>query len=378
MLRVFPLIQFVFSLLALSSMSYGVRARDLGIFFPGQPGELNSLADIKGVEVGHVTLISGEGALKIGKGPIRTGVTAIFPKGKVNEPVPAAWFSLNGNGELTGTHWIEENGFLDGPILLTNTHSVGVVRDSVQKWALKNLKSAPSNEDPASLPVVGETWDGRLNDTRGGHIQEKHVFEVLDKAKPGFFEEGNVGGGTGMVSFGYKSGIGTSSRSLKIGKEKFIVGGLVQSNFGIREELTISGISISKKIQDPLPKLNLDSQKDGSIIVVIGTNAPLLPHQLKRLAKRVPLGIARVGGIAHDSSGDLFITFSNQIPKLKNHKLKFEVIPNEEMDELFRATIEVTEEAIINSLVAAQTMVGINGNKIESISHEKLRVLFTK
>lgn len=352
------------------------RARDLGIPLPGQPGKLNALTDIQGVEVGHVTLNTGEGPLIIGKGPIRTGVTAIFPKGKINEPVPAAWFSLNGNGELTGTAWIEESGFLDGPIVLTNTSSVGIARDAVQLWALTHLTSQKTEDDPASLPVVGETWDGRLNDTRGQHVSKDHVFQALNNAKAGSVPEGNVGGGTGMVSFGYKSGIGTSSRKIKIGKDTFVLGALVQSNFGQREELTIAGINIAGKFKDPIPKLNLQSKKDGSIIVVIGTDAPLLAHQLKRLTKRVPMGIAKVGGIAHDSSGDLFLAFSTQAPSQKKGKWIFEALPNAEMNELFRATIEATEEAILNALVAAETMTGINGNRIDAISHQKLKELF--
>lgn len=354
------------------------RVRDLGIPLPGTTGKLNSLADIQGVEVGHVTLISGKGPLIIGKGPVRTGVTAIFPKGKVNNPVPAAWFSLNGNGELTGTTWMEETGFLDGPIILTNTNSVGVARDAVQSWANLNLASKENTlaDDPASLPVVGETWDGRLNDLRGNHVTKEKVFEALNNAKTGPFAEGNVGGGTGMVSFGYKSGIGTSSRQIQIGKEKYMLGALVQSNFGTRDELQINGKNIAKIFKDPIPKLNLSSQKDGSIIVVIGTDAPLLSHQLKRVAKRVSLGIGKVGGIAHDSSGDIFIAFSTKVPKKNKQLLVYESIPNEDMDEIFRATIEATEEAILNALVAATGMTGINENRVEAISHEKLRTLF--
>ncbi len=354
------------------------RVRDLGIPLPGTTGKLNSLADIQGVEVGHVTIIAGKGPLIIGKGPVRTGVTAIFPKGKVNNPVPAAWFSLNGNGELTGTTWIEETGFLDGPIILTNTNSVGVARDAVQSWANLNLASKENTlaDDPASLPVVGETWDGRLNDLRGNHVTKEKVFEALNNAKTGPFAEGNVGGGTGMVSFGYKSGIGTSSRQIQIGKEKYILGALVQSNFGTRDELQINGKNIAKIFKDPIPKLNLSSQKDGSIIVVIGTDAPLLSQQLKRVAKRVSLGIGKVGGIAHDSSGDIFIAFSTRVPKKHKQLLVYESIPNEDMDEIFRATIEATEEAILNALVAATGMTGINENRVEAISHEKLRTLF--
>lgn len=364
-----------FLVLVLSNTCFS-RARDLGIPLPGKPGKLNALTDLKGVEIGHVTLISGDGPLVVGKGPVRTGVTAILPKGKTNAPVPAAWFSLNGNGELTGTSWIEETGFLDGPIVLTNTNSVGVVRDAVQKWAVAHLASKDSPEDPASLPVVGETWDGRLNDIRGNHVTQNHVFEALSSAKTGSVAEGNVGGGTGMVSFGYKSGIGTSSREVKIGKETYLLGALVQSNFGSREELIISGIPISSRFKDPLPQLNLGSKKDGSIIVVIGTDAPLLATQLKRIAKRVPMGIAKVGGIAHDSSGDLFLAFSTQTPSLKKEKLVYESIRNEEMDELFRATIEATEEAILNGLLAAETMTGINGNRVESISQTRIRSVF--
>jgi len=364
-----------FLILALSSHAFS-RARDLDIPLPGKPGRLNAITDLKGVEVGHVTLISGDGPLVVGKGPVRTGVTAILPKGKTNAPVPAAWFSLNGNGELTGTAWIEETGFLDGPIVLTNTNSVGVARDAVQKWAVVHLNSKGSSEDPASLPVVGETWDGRLNDIRGNHVTQNHVFEALSSAETDSVAEGNVGGGTGMVSFGYKSGIGTSSRQIKIGKETYLLGALVQSNFGAREELTISGIPIARRFKDPLPQLNLGSKKDGSIIVVIGTDAPLLATQLKRIAKRVPMGIAKVGGIAHDSSGDLFLAFSTQTPSKRRGKLVYEALPNEQIDELFRATIEATEEAILNGLLASETMTGINGNRIERISHEKIHSLF--
>lgn len=367
---------FLFLFIFVLSTTAFPRARDLGIPLPGKPGKLNALTDLKGVEVGHVTLISGEGPLMVGKGPVRTGVTAIFPKGKTHSPVPAAWYSLNGNGELTGTAWIDETGLLDGPIVLTNTNSVGIARDAVQKWALTHLTSTNNLEDPASLPVVGETWDGRLNDIRGNHVTKENVFEALNSARTGPVPEGNVGGGTGMVSFGYKSGIGTSSREVKMGKEIYHLGALVQSNFGERAELTIAGVPIAQRFQDPIPKLNLTSKKDGSIIVVIGTDAPLLAHQLKRLAKRVPMGMAKVGGIAHDSSGDLFLAFSTQTPMKRNGKLVFESIPNDQMDELFRSTIEATEEAILNALVAAETMTGINGNRIEAMSHEKLKSAF--
>ena len=273
---------------------------------------------------------------------------------------------------------MEETGFLDGPIILTNTNSVGVARDAVQSWANLNLASKENTlaDDPASLPVVGETWDGRLNDLRGNHVTKEKVFEALNNAKPGPFAEGNVGGGTGMVSFGYKSGIGTSSRQIQIGKEKYMLGALVQSNFGTRDELQINGKNIAKIFKDPIPKLNLSSQKDGSIIVVIGTDAPLLSQQLKRVAKRVSLGIGKVGGIAHDSSGDIFIAFSTRVPQKNKQLLVYESIPNEDMDEIFRATIEATEEAILNALVAATGMTGINENRVEAISHEKLRTLF--
>lgn len=353
------------------------RARDLGIAFDGKPGDLNAITDVPGIQVGHTTLIEGEGALQVGKGPVRTGVTAILPKGKSAQSVPAAWYTLNGNGEMTGTTWIEESGLHEGPIIFTNTYSVGIARDAVRSWANQHFPTK-DGDDPISLPVVGETWDGRLNDINGMHVKKEHVFQAIDNAKTGKIEEGNVGGGTGMVTFGYKSGIGTSSRVVTIGKTRYVLGTIVQSNFGTREEFLIQGKKIQTLLKDALPKLDLEPKKNGSILIAIATDAPLLAHQLKRIAKRAGLGLARVGGIAHDSSGDLFIAFSTHSPQKKKSLLQFEALPNDSMDELFRATVESVEESVLNSLVAAKTMVGINGNRVEAVSRDKLQSLFKK
>ena len=273
-----------------------IRARDLGIPLNGTPGDLNAITDVKGVEVGQVTLISGEGKLVVGKGPVRTGVTAILPRGKKYDPVFAGWYTLNGNGEMTGTTWVEESGFLEGPVLITNTHSVGVVRDAVIEWEYKNKLFDPLPDEPDvfwALPVVAETYDGDLNDINGFHVKRDHVFEALNNARSGKVAEGCVGGGTGMICHGFKGGIGTSSRKVTVGSRVYTIGVLVQANYGTRESLTIAGVPVGKEIPDLLPDINpLKKNEDhGSIIVVVATDAPLLPHQLKRLARRVPIGI---------------------------------------------------------------------------------------
>jgi D-aminopeptidase len=277
------------------------RARDLGIPFEGTPGKWNAITDVNGLTVGQVTLISGEGNLKVGKGPVRTGVTAILPRGKAYDPVFAGWYSLNGNGEMTGTTWVAESGFLEGPILITNTHSVGVVRDAVVEWQYKNRLFDPLGKTPDlfwALPVVAETYDGVLNDINGFHVKKEHALEALEKAKPGAVEEGGVGGGTGMICHGFKGGIGTASRVVKIGDSTFTVGVLVQANYGVRNALTIAGVPVGAEIQNLKPKVTFGEPADGngSIIVVVATNAPLLPHQLDRLARRVPIGLGKVGG----------------------------------------------------------------------------------
>lgn len=352
------------------------RARDLGIPFEGAPGVLNSITDVVGVEVGQTTLISGEGKLEVGKGPIRTGVTAVFPRGRnSSDQVFAAWFTLNGNGEMTGTTWVEESGFLEGPILITNTHSVGVVRDAVITWQMRHMGKTFQQW---SLPVVAETWDGFLNDINGFHVKPEHVFQALDEAKAGPVREGNVGGGTGMVAHQFKGGIGTSSRKLMISGTNYTLGVLVQANYGARTSLTIAGVPVGREITDLMPKQG--SPDTGSIIVVIATDAPLLPHQLKRVAKRASLGIARNGGIGGNSSGDIFIAFStanagdHQASGLAN----LQMVNNGQINPVFLATVQATEEAIINAMVAAENMTGVNGNTVYAIPHDRLRRVMQK
>ncbi len=321
------------------------RARDLGVPFDGKPGPLNAITDVKGVEVGHTTLISGEGTLKVGTGPVRTGVTAVLPRGKNSkDQVFAGWFTLNGNGEMTGTTWVEESGFLDGPVMITNTHSVGVVRDAVIAW---RVKQGPPDEDSYwwSLPVVAETWDGYLNDVNGFHVKPQHVFHALDSAHSGPVEEGNVGGGTGMVCNEFKGGIGTASRVLNTKQGRYTVGVLVQCNYGRRDQLRIAGLPVGREIQEQR------TRKDdvGSIIVVLATDAPLIPTQLKRLAKRVSLGLGRNGSYSGDGSGDIFIAFSTANPgaAVSQGLPHLTMLPNGQLDPLFLGTVQATEEAII-------------------------------
>lgn len=356
------------------------RARDLGIPFEGAPGPLNAITDVKGVEVGQVTLISGEGKLVIGGGPVRTGVTAIFPQGKLfRERLFGAWFTLNGNGEMTGTTWLKESGCLGSPILITNTQSVGVVRDAVIEWNVRRGSPGDYSGD-FSLPVVTETWDGFLNDIDGFHVKKEHVFEALDQAKPGPVAEGNVGGGTGMVCHQFKGGIGTSSRVIGQASGGYTVGVLVQANYGTRETLSIAGVPVGKEIADLLPKPGRNDAKEGSIIVIVATDAPLLPHQLERLVKRAALGIAVAGGRANNSSGDIFVAFSTANPEVAKTSglAQLTMLPNERIDPLFRATVNATEEAIANALVAAETMTGINGNTVYAIPHDRLREILKK
>jgi len=356
------------------------RARDLGIPFDGTPGPLNAITDVKGVEVGQVTLVSGQGKLVVGEGPVRTGVTAILPRGKASfERVFGAWFSLNGNGEMTGTTWLEESGCLEGPVLITNTHSVGVVRDAVVAWLVKRIPDY-AKTIRFSLPVVAETYDGFLNDINGFHVKKEHALEALEKAKAGPVEEGNVGGGTGMILHRFKGGIGTSSRALKADEGGWTVGVLVQANYGSREELRIAGVPVGKEIPDLLPTPGKKEGDNGSIIIVVATDAPLLPHQLKRLAKRAALGLARNGSYAGNSSGDIFLAFSTVNPEAAGKKevVSLKMVPNERIDPLFLATVQATEEAIVNALVAAQTMTGIDGNTVHAIPHDRLRQVMKK
>ena len=352
------------------------RARDLGIPFEGTPGTLNSITDVPGVEVGQTTLIEGEGKLVVGKGPVRTGVTAILPLGKsgANTPVPAAMFSFNGNGEMTGSEWVEESGFLEGPVLLTNTHSVGVVRDAVIAWGQKRYPDT----DYYSLPVVAETWDGELNDINGFHVTKEDVFAALENAAGGPVTEGNVGGGTGNRAFDFKAGIGTASRLVSINSDHFCVGVLVQANFASRENLTIAGVPVGKEITDLMPEIHRNPEREGSILVVVATNAPLFPSQLKRLAKRAALGIGRTGGVSTDSSGDLFIAFSTAVPTEEGGRQHWSTVKNPDVSPLLSAAVQATEEAIINSLVAAKTMHGINDNVMYELPQDRLREVLKK
>lgn len=350
------------------------RARDIGIPFNGTPGTYNAITDVKGVEVGYSTIISGTGKNIRGRGPVRTGVTAILPRGKNNNPVYANWYTLNGNGEMTGTTWITESGFLEGPIMITNTNSVGVVRDAVLKWY---VKTGWYKEDFwYTYPVVAETYDGFLNDIYGFHVKETNAWEALDSAKTGLLKEGNVGGGTGMMCLGFKGGTGTASRVVKIKDSSYTVGVLVQSNFGAKRNLTITGVPVGKELKDTLNyefKAPPSYQPgDGSIIVVVATDAPLLPHQLKRIAARVPLGIGIVGGRGENGSGDIFIAFStaNTNAFQRENFTNISELPNDLINPLFDATAQAVEEAIINAMVAAETMEGINGNKAYALPHQ--------
>jgi D-aminopeptidase len=361
-----------------------IRARDLGIPFEGTPGKFNSITDVAGVEVGYTTLISGEGKLEVGKGPIRTGVTAIMPRGHaaMNDPVFAGYFALNGNGEMTGIAWVEESGFLEGPIILTNTHSVGIARDAVIAWRLAH--GGPDAEGFAwSLPVVAETWDGWLNDIDGFHIKPEHVAHAIESARGGPIEEGGVGGGTGMICYEFKGGMGTSSRIVPLagpsqrGSENspksYTVGVIVQANCGRRPQLVIAGVPIGKEIPGSVYK-----KETGSIIIIVATDAPLIPHQLKRLARRASLGLARTGSVSGNGSGDLFIAFSTanlHAADTDQPVHSMEMMPNDSMDPLFSATVEATEEAIINALVDNHDMIGRDNHKVEALPHERIREL---
>jgi D-aminopeptidase len=353
------------------------RARDLGVPFEGTPGPLNAITDVKGVEVGYRTLISGEGKLEVGKGPVRTGVTAVFPRGKASvDPVFAGWFTENGNGEMTGTTWVEESGFLYGPVMITNTHSVGVVRDAVIAWQLKHATSLPL-EDWWSLPVVAETWDGYLNDINGFHVTAADADAALADAHAGPIAEGNVGGGTGMVCFEWKGGTGTASRKLREKDGGYTVGVLVQCNFGVHHLLRIAGAPVGYELTGK-PVWGADT---GSIIVIVATDAPLLPSQMKRIAKRVTLGLGRLGSISGDGSGDIFIAFStaNSGAGLEQQNpVPIQMLPNDRMDALFEATVQATEEAVVNALVAAKTMTGADGHVVEALPHDKLREVLKK
>jgi len=354
-----------------------VRARDLGVPFEGTPGQLDAITDVKGVEVGYRTLISGDGKLVVGTGPVRTGVTAVFPRGKNSvDPVFAGWFTENGNGEMTGTTWVEESGFLYGPVMITNTHSVGVVRDAVIAWQLQHGPGLPL-EDWWSLPVVAETWDGYLNDINGFHVKAEDADAAMRDAHSGPIAEGNVGGGTGMICFEFKGGTGTASRALPEKLGGYTVGALVQCNFGTRHLLRIAGAPVGYEISGK----RVWEEDTGSIIVVVATDAPLLPSQMKRIAKRVTLGLGRLGSISGDGSGDIFIAFStaNAGAGLEQKKpVAVQMLPNDRMDALFEATVQATEEAVVNALVAARTMTGADGHAVDALPHDRLREVLKK
>jgi D-aminopeptidase len=371
------------------------RARELGIAaaIGGTPGKLDAITDVAGVEVGHTTLISGSGRLVVGKGPIRTGVTVVHPRGKNSaDPVFGAWTTLNGNGEMTGTTWLQESGILEGPVAITNTHSVGVVRDAILQWQV----SRPGLQ-PWGLPVVAETYDGSLSDINGFHVKSEHVASALNAASSGQVQEGAVGGGTGMVCHQFKGGIGTASRRIEIGPGGYTVGVLVQCNYGLRRDLRIAGVPVGEEIGDLLPCIaNADTTvrrgmrrcpgtspsapdrmaetEQGSIIVVVATDAPLLPHQLKRLVTRVSLGVARSGGFGGNSSGDIFVAFSTANANSGNaaNVVKVDMLPNPQMNALFYATVQATEEAIVNAMLAAETMTGADDLRVHALPSDRL------
>jgi L-aminopeptidase/D-esterase-like protein len=353
------------------------RGRDLGVPFEGTPGPLNAITDVKGVEVGESTIIRGEGKLEIGKGPVRTGVTAVLPRGarSNDDPVFAGWFSQNGNGEMTGTTWVEESGFLDGPVMITNTHSVGTVRDAVIAWRVRH-GGAGQDGYWWSLPVVAETWDGELNDVNGFHVKPEHVDEALGSAREGAVAEGNVGGGTGMVCYGFKGGIGTASRRLPEQAGGYTVGALVQCNCGRKADLLIAGVPVGRELAGKGTR----DEDSGSIIIIVATDAPLLPHQLKRLARRATIGLARTGSSSGNGSGDIFIAFSTANPGASKATgtVTPTMLPNDRMNPLFSATVQAVEEAIVNAMVGAETMTGANGVTVRALPHDELRKALKK
>jgi L-aminopeptidase/D-esterase-like protein len=358
------------------------RARDLGVPFDGTPGPLNAITDVPGVLVGNTTLISGEGKLVVGKGPVRTGVTAVLPRGRnFDDAVMAGWWSLNGNGEMTGTTWVEESGLLVGPVMITNTHSVGVVRDAVIQWIVQH-RHLGSDDDWWSLPVVAETWDGWLNDINGFHVKPEHAIHAIDSAESGHVVEGAVGGGTGMVCNGFKGGLGTSSRRFAGEGGTYTVGVLVQCNYGRRNDLRIAGVPVGREIEseDPYASASFAGEDHGSIIVVVATDAPLVSHQMKRIARRVSLALGRTGSISGNGSGDIFIAFStaNKGASGTDHLVTLQMLPNEKLAPVFAATVQATEEAIDNAMIAATTMTGIENHKVIALPHDRLRSILKR
>ena len=375
------------------------RARDLGIPFEGTPGALNAITDVAGVEVGHATIIRGSGPLVIGEGPVRTGVTAVWPRGRdVPDPVYAAWFTLNGDGEMTGTTWVRDSGIMEGPVMITNTLSVGVVHHAVIRWGVAKGAGPGGGRWLAALPVVGETWDGTLNDIRGQHVTEEDAIAAMDAARGGRVAEGNVGGGTGMICHRFKGGIGTSSRLAEVAGETYTVGVLVQCNYGSRGPFRVAGVPVGQEITDLMPERPgagaapqgaagpagaaiSEADRDGSIIVVVATDAPVLPHQLERMARRVSLGLARNGSVSSNGSGDIFVAFSTANREAASENAPSadaRVLANGRLNPLFTATVEATEEAIINALIAAETMTGANDVTVHALPHDRLREALRK
>jgi D-aminopeptidase len=375
------------------------RARELGVtaLIGGVAGPLDAISDVAGVEVGHTTLVSGNGRLVVGQGPVRTGVTVVHPRGKESiDPVFGAWFTLNGNGEMTGTTWLDESGVLEGPVAITNTHSVGVVRDAILQWQVRR-----PGLQPWGLPVVAETYDGGLNDINGFHVKPEHVLSALNGAATGPVTEGNVGGGTGMICHGFKGGIGTASRKLNATAGGYTVGVLVQCNYGLRRDLRVAGVPAGEEIPDLLPcSASADTAvnrglarcmaakpatppatEQGSIIVVVATDAPLLPHQLKRVVRRVALGVGRSGGFGGNSSGDIFIAFSTANAGMVGRDtgvVRMDMVPNPRINPLFYATVQATEEAILNAMLAAETMTGANDVRIHALPRDRLLAALRK
>ena len=383
--------------LIVAATQVDARARDLGIPFEGTPGALNAISDVRGVEVGQTTLIEGEGPLKVGKGPVRTGVTVVFPRGRADpRPVYGGFFNLNGNGEMTGRAYLDDFGIVQGPIGLTDTNAVGQVYAGIQQWSSKHFGSA-------TWPVVAETWSGRLSDLEGFHVTAQTAAAALDNARSGVVEEGNVGGGTGMVCFGFKGGIGTASRVVAVGAKTYTVGVLTQCNTGAREVLRIAGAPVGRALADKwlpcfdpkvapksgsLPACTADGAAgvappdQGSIIIVVATDAPLMPRQLDRVAKRAALGLARLGAFSGNSSGDLIVSFST-VPDEVNHEDQATPSPiapvgNAAIDPIFEAATQATEEAIVNALVAARTMTGVDGTRYFALPHDQLRAILRR
>jgi L-aminopeptidase/D-esterase-like protein len=355
------------------------RAREVGVPFEGTPGSLNAITDVPGVEVGHRTLISGAS--------VRTGVTAVWPRGKASsDPVFGGYFSQNGNGDMTGTHWLEESGFLDGPVLITNTHSVGVVRDAYLAWLVKNKRKPGTNVFAGGFytyPVVAETYDGYLNDINGFHVKPDDVAVALESAASGRVPEGNVGGGTGMVCYGFKGGIGSSSRKLTDAQGGYTVGAIVQCNCGSRSQLRVGGLPVGQELtaNPPVASVNHPYREDtGSIIIVVATDAPLLPHQTKRLARRATMGLARTGATSGNGSGDIFIAFStgNAGAAAATQAVDVAMLPNDRLNAVFEAAVQATEEAIVNAMIGAETMTGVNGHTVTALPHDRLREVLKK